>query len=89
MTSTFRDSPTGERGPRSEPWRRPPTSALALEGVRAVGELSAMGAFIPLLRRAPKGDGHPVLVLPGFTAGDRSTVPMRWFLRDRGYFTHG
>jgi pimeloyl-ACP methyl ester carboxylesterase len=48
-----------------------------------------MGALIPVLRHAPKGDGHPVLVLPGFTAGDVSTRPMRWFLRDRGYFTHG
>jgi pimeloyl-ACP methyl ester carboxylesterase len=89
VTSTFRNDRMRERGPRSESWRRPPTSALALEGVRAAGELSAMGALIPLLRRAPTGDGHPVLVLPGFTAGDRSTVPLRWFLRDRGYFTHG
>jgi len=30
-----------------------------------------------------------VLVLPGFTAGDHSTRPLRWFLRDRGYFVHG
>jgi pimeloyl-ACP methyl ester carboxylesterase len=48
-----------------------------------------MGALIPLLRRAPRGDGHPVLVLPGLGAGDRSTTPLRWFLRDRGYFVHG
>jgi len=25
----------------------------------------------------PHGDGHPVLVLPGFTAGDRTTRPLR------------
>ena len=35
------------------------------------------------------GDRHPVLVLPGFTADDRSTMPLRWFLRGQGYWTHG
>ena len=44
----------------------------ALEG-RALGELGALQLAAPLLRRLPKGDGHPVLVLPGFTAGDPST----------------
>ena len=34
------------------------------------------------------GDGHPVLVLPGFTAGDASTIPLRWALRSRGYWVH-
>jgi pimeloyl-ACP methyl ester carboxylesterase len=36
-----------------------------------------------------RGDHHPVLVLPGFTADDRSTLPLRWFLRGQGYWTHG
>ncbi len=48
-----------------------------------------MGAALPLLRRAPQGDGHPVVVLPGFTADDNSTRPLRWFLRDRRYHVHG
>ena len=34
------------------------------------------------------GDGHPVLVLPGFTAGDESTHALRRFLTDRGYSAH-
>ena len=33
----------------------------------------------------PKGDGHGVLVLPGFMAGDASTRPLRNLLRDLGY----
>ena len=33
--------------------------------------------------------GIPVLVLPGFTAGDRSTMPLRWFLRSQGWWAHG
>lgn len=73
---------------RASSW--PPTPRrLAIDGARSAGELGAMGAVMPLLRRAPKGDGHPVLVLPGLGGGDRSTTPMRWFLRDRGYFVHG
>ena len=34
----------------------------------------------PLLLRAPKGDGHPVLALPGFLASDLSMAPMRRYL---------
>ena len=70
-------------------FRRPSAALLLAEGPRAMGELGAMGASLPLLRRAPRGDGHPVLVLPGFTASDNSTRPLRWFLRDRGYHVHG
>ena len=36
---------------------------------------------------APRGDGHPVLVLPGLGAGDASTRPLRWFLDRLGYRT--
>ncbi len=43
----------------------------------------------PVLRRLPRGDGHPVLVLPGFTAADRSTVPLRSLLKELGYRTYG
>jgi pimeloyl-ACP methyl ester carboxylesterase len=28
-------------------------------------------------------------VLPGFTTSDRSTEPLRWFLRSQGYWAHG
>ena len=52
-------------------------------------ELGAFLAASPLLRIIGRGDRHPVLVLPGFTADDRSTAPLRWFLRSQGYWTHG
>ena len=38
--------------------------------------------------RAPRGDGHPVLTLPGFLASDLSMAPMRRYLRELGYDTH-
>lgn len=36
----------------------------------------------------PTGDGHPVLVLPGFLAGPESTVFLRGHLRRLGYRAH-
>jgi pimeloyl-ACP methyl ester carboxylesterase len=50
------------------------------------GTFLAMGA---LLAGDADGDGHPVLVLPGFAASDRSTGPLRSALRRKGYATHG
>jgi len=66
----------------------PPPWMAALE-VRALGERAQMSAMLPVLRRLPAGDGHPVLVLPGFTASDRSTHPLRGLLRHLGYRTYG
>ena len=55
-----------------------------------MGELGAYVASIgPLLARSPRGDGHGVLVLPGFTADDTSTRPLRWFLGRLGYHASG
>ena len=67
---------------------RPNARLLPLEG-RALFELAALLPAYPFLRRAPAGDGHPVLVLPGFMAGDLSTRALRRFLRDKDYRAHG
>ncbi|HSV44184.1 MAG TPA: alpha/beta fold hydrolase [Ramlibacter sp.] len=48
-------------------------------------EAAASLALWPWLRRAPRGDGHSVLVLPGLVAGDRSTGLLRRFLRAQGW----
>ena len=50
------------------------------------------GAVIPAwltLRRAPKGDGHAVVVFPGLSASDASTLPLRGYLDRLGYATAG
>ena len=57
--------------------------------LRAIGERASMSFGAPLRRLLPRGDGHHVIVLPGFTADDRSTRPLRLLLRDLGYHTHG
>ncbi|MEO5686077.1 MAG: alpha/beta hydrolase [Burkholderiaceae bacterium] len=64
--------------------RAPSALLLALEG-RAPWEFAASLAAAPWLRKLPKGDGHRVLVLPGLAANDLTTLPMRAFLKDRGY----
>jgi pimeloyl-ACP methyl ester carboxylesterase len=61
---------------------------MFLEG-RAINELGAFLGALPLLSLSPRGDGHPVLVLPGLIASDVSTRPLRAFLRNRGYFVKG
>jgi pimeloyl-ACP methyl ester carboxylesterase len=74
---------------RSHAGVRAPSALLLAAEQRAVLELGAFVAASPLLRMAGRGDRHPVLVLPGFTAGDRSTMPLRWFLRSQGWWAHG
>ena len=68
---------------------RPPSILLgALEQQRALAELVGFGVSLPLFRLMPTGDGHPVLVLPGFMADDASTMALRSVLRSRGYRVH-
>jgi pimeloyl-ACP methyl ester carboxylesterase len=67
----------------------PPSKGLMLIESRALWELSAFFGALPLLRLAPRGDGHPVLVLPGLGTSDVSTRPLRAFLRAQGWAAHG
>jgi pimeloyl-ACP methyl ester carboxylesterase len=61
---------------------------LALEG-RAPWELGAAIASWPLLRQAPRGDGHAVIVFPGLATTDATMLPLRAFLAERGWSPHG
>ena len=61
---------------------------LAMEG-RAPWEFGMTFATLPLLMRSPRGDGHGVVVFPGLAASDASTIPLRSFLRSRGYEARG
>ena len=64
--------------------KAPNALLMLLEG-RAPWELAATLAATPLFNRLPPGDGHPVLVFPGLSAPDATTLPLRTFLRARGY----
>ena len=52
-------------------------------------EFGALTVSAPALARSPRGDGHPVLVLPGLLASDASTLILRRFLTRLGYATAG
>jgi pimeloyl-ACP methyl ester carboxylesterase len=67
---------------------RPPGLGLLLAEARGIFEFNASLLLSPLLMRAPGGDGHPVLTLPGFLAGDLSLAPMRRYLKELGYDTY-
>jgi pimeloyl-ACP methyl ester carboxylesterase len=64
---------------------RPPGLGLLLAEARGIFEFNASLLLSPLLMRAPRGDGHPVLTLPGFLASDLSMAPMRRYLGELGY----
>jgi hypothetical protein len=66
---------------------RPPIALTLLES-RAIFELCLYAWMYPILNLCPKGDGHPVLVLPGFMASGRSTAPLRHLLKRVGYQGH-
>ncbi|MFT7524903.1 MAG: pimeloyl-ACP methyl ester carboxylesterase [Arenicella sp.] len=57
--------------------------------VRAVFEWQSFYLLRGLMRRLPKGDGHPVIVFPGFVSSDLATRPMRSLFDDLGYSTYG
>ncbi|MFT4940096.1 MAG: pimeloyl-ACP methyl ester carboxylesterase [Paraglaciecola sp.] len=67
---------------------KPSLMHMFAEG-RSIVELGVTSMFMPFLLRAPKGDDHPVMVLPGFLASDISTQPIRAFLKLKGYQTYG
>jgi pimeloyl-ACP methyl ester carboxylesterase len=69
---------------------RPSLGLFLSDFPRGVGDFGLFVAAGPLLRRAaPRGDGHPVLVLPGLMAADSSTRVLRGYLRRLGYHVHG
>jgi len=53
--------------------------------VRALFEIASLPYSLPMLMHAPHGDGHPVLLLPGFMGSESSLIALEVYLRNRGY----
>lgn len=53
--------------------------------LRCLLEAATLPWALPWLLRAPKGDGHPVILLPGFMASELTMGLHELFLRNRGY----
>lgn len=62
-----------------------PRSAHSVLELRALLELAVLPWSLPVLATAPRGDGHPVLLLPGFMGSEVSLIGLEVFLRNRGY----
>jgi len=57
--------------------------------VRTILEAGGFALSYPILQAAAKGDGHPVMVLPGYMGGDGTTKLLRTFLKSRNYKPYG
>lgn len=69
--------------------KAPSKALLWTEGLRAMRDFGLLPAALPLLHSAARGQGQPVMVLPGMAGGDRSTLALRLFLRHKGYAVYG
>ncbi len=67
----------------------PPKLHLTLAGAAAHFVPLRPGTLRAAVSRAPRGDGHPVLVVPCFLRSDRSTLVLRRFLAACGYAVYG
>ena len=59
------------------------------EGHRALVELTTYFPYRMISKIPNDGDGHPVLILPGFLSTDKSTIPLRSFIDNLGYSVYG
>ncbi len=68
---------------------RAPKPALRLLEARAFFEIGSLVPNAPSLLKQPRGDGRPIVLMPGFLADARSMWPLRGFLRYLGYDARG
>jgi pimeloyl-ACP methyl ester carboxylesterase len=67
------------------PHKGEPNPAFSALELRALLELGLLPWTLPILSAAPRGDGHPVLLLPGFMGSEVSLIGLEVFLRNRGH----
>ncbi|MFT4938468.1 MAG: hypothetical protein ACI88A_001495 [Paraglaciecola sp.] len=64
--------------------KSPSWLSILLEA-RAPFELASLGLHSAGLSSAPKGDGRPVILVPGYLASDKSMWPLKRYLKFLGY----
>src|ERR1041384_6000422 len=67
----------------------PPDPARVIREVRGLIELPRLLLRFPSLAVQPRGHGQPIMILPGYGAGDGSTVLLKGYLRLLGYRARG
>jgi len=73
----------------SDAVKRPSIVLGLTEGFRAFFELGTYFPYRFFMKNEGEGDGHPVLILPGFMSSDLSTIPLRSFIYNAGYKVYG
>ena len=68
---------------------RPPDPSLKYLEARAIFEIGSLLPSAPSLLRQPRGDGRPIVLMPGFLTDVRSMWPLRGFLNYLGYQARG
>lgn len=69
--------------------KAPSKLAMAAELPRAAWTLGTLAFARPMLMEAPRGDGRPVLLLPGLFTSDASNLVLKRYLDTLGYRAHG
>ena len=82
-------APSAAHDPGHADTHTPPSLWLLAMEFRGFWEFGAVVPAWPTLRRAPQGDGHPVIVFPGLSASDSSTLPLRSYLGSLNYDVSG
>src|SRR3546814_2028694 len=68
----------------------PPAKSLLLLESRIGFELAGFVLSMPRLRRElPRGNGQPLIIVPGFGTTDVATAPLRRLLNGLGYASYG
>lgn len=83
-----RHPPTYDAMAKRHPHTGAPHPLHSLLEPRALLEMATLPMSLPLLATAPHGDGHPVLLLPGFLGDESSMFALKLFLQNRGYDVH-
>ena len=66
-----------------------PDPSSVIREVRGLLEFPRLLFHFPELARQPRGNGQPVLLLPGYGSGDISTAMLKGYLRLLGYRARG
>lgn len=74
---------------RDDETAKPPSLTSLAAEARGLLDIPALFAVAPFMATAPRGQPHPVVVLPGLGADDRSTIAIRGFLEILGYQVYG
>ena len=86
VRSRARERPDALESP--PPASPPPARAVLAELGSGLAAARIAGA-LPRLLRAPRGDGHTVVDIPGWKAPELSGAPLRAYLRALGYDARG